>query len=601
MLLNRACYIIIFLLLILFQSRASHIVGGEMSLTHIAGARYQLSLLLYFDGINGQDVVEDSILISSFSKSTNQRIENFFLTSSLNYSNPQLSNNLCKNGLNIRIYTYSSQIFLDENLYRSPQGYYLSWQRCCRANNVSNMLNSGTTGFAFYSEFPQLDLYSGNNSPQFKKISGDYYCIGEQTQIDFGASDADGDELVFSLVSPLAGFSDEFNKVVTGVPGPYPNVNGYSPLPSLNGLQINSEGILSFEPTFSGLFAISVKCEEFRNGVKLGEVRREFLILIRNCPVNGAPEISFFPFGGETEYQINDTIQIKTRNDLCHTIEISDPDPGSNLYYWVDLLDFPIEPPSNPSSGNRRFNICLPSCEDPEFNFFTIRFLVRDDFCPVPAIDFVDVNFRILESEDVPPEIATDFISEDFKLNDLIEFKLFAVDPDSLGLDIKIDGSGFIPSDLEMNFSITNSDCCNAEGQFQWKPECTNILDLEIYGLTFIAEGLNCGTVGRDSLHLEIFVETPDLNPFELMRMPNVLTANGDGLNDVFRLPELTDTPCFDNEFKLFEIYNRWGRKVFESRESNFQWSPAQMPAGDYFYNLILKDGSYKGFIHLLK
>lgn len=54
---------------------------------------------------------------------------------------------------------------------------------------------------------------------------------------------------------------------------------------------------------------------------------------------------------------------------------------------------------------------------------------------------------------------------------------------------------------------------------------------------------------------------------FGFTGMPTAFTPNGDGDNDIFRPVGL-----FGAEFKTFEVYNRWGKKVFETSDINEGW-----------------------------
>ncbi len=51
------------------------------------------------------------------------------------------------------------------------------------------------------------------------------------------------------------------------------------------------------------------------------------------------------------------------------------------------------------------------------------------------------------------------------------------------------------------------------------------------------------------------------------LQVPNAFSPNGDGFNDTYRINQ----QGFD-EFNLLRIYNRWGKLVFETTESNFEW-----------------------------
>ena len=61
--------------------------------------------------------------------------------------------------------------------------------------------------------------------------------------------------------------------------------------------------------------------------------------------------------------------------------------------------------------------------------------------------------------------------------------------------------------------------------------------------------------------------------------IPNAFTPNGDGLNDVFKAKFFCNFSEFD-----FQIFNRWGEKIFESHDSNTGWD------GTYLGNKMLPD-----------
>ncbi|MET4073134.1 hypothetical protein ABIB44_000365 [Hymenobacter sp. UYCo722] len=65
-------------------------------------------------------------------------------------------------------------------------------------------------------------------------------------------------------------------------------------------------------------------------------------------------------------------------------------------------------------------------------------------------------------------------------------------------------------------------------------------------------------------------------HPFPL---PNILTANGDKQNALFKIPASYGTPAL-------KVYNRWGRLVYESAAYGGDWDGAGHPAGVYYYLL---------------
>lgn len=84
--------------------------------------------------------------------------------------------------------------------------------------------------------------------------------------------------------------------------------------------------------------------------------------------------------------------------------------------------------------------------------------------------------------------------------------------------------------------------------------------------------------------------------------IPNIFTPNGDGLNDCFITGIGT---AYDGCFYMI-IYNRWGRKVFETEKSSDCWNglinnKRDADEGTYFYIIHIKEDKYHGFFQLKK
>ncbi|MGQ1890779.1 gliding motility-associated C-terminal domain-containing protein [Thermophagus sp. OGC60D27] len=85
------------------------------------------------------------------------------------------------------------------------------------------------------------------------------------------------------------------------------------------------------------------------------------------------------------------------------------------------------------------------------------------------------------------------------------------------------------------------------------------------------------------------------------LEVPNVFTPNGDGINDEFRVAY--------KSLKKFEmvVFNRWGRKVFESKDPAVGWDGSGQAPGVYYYYIYgegYNEGEvYKkgGAVHLIR
>ncbi|PVY39722.1 PKD domain-containing protein [Pontibacter virosus] len=77
--------------------------------------------------------------------------------------------------------------------------------------------------------------------------------------------------------------------------------------------------------------------------------------------------------------------------------------------------------------------------------------------------------------------------------------------------------------------------------------------------------------------------------------IPNIFTPNNDGKNDVFRV-EYNGRGAFE-----VQLYNRWGKQVYQASTKDFAWSGEGFPAGVYFYLIKTETGTYKGSVTLVK
>lgn len=77
---------------------------------------------------------------------------------------------------------------------------------------------------------------------------------------------------------------------------------------------------------------------------------------------------------------------------------------------------------------------------------------------------------------------------------------------------------------------------------------------------------------------------------------PNVVTPNGDGVNDYFKINGLNNFPG-----SSLNVYNRWGNELYKNDDYKNDWSP-DVTDGTYFYIVNVSDGRIlKGFFQVFK
>jgi gliding motility-associated-like protein len=89
------------------------------------------------------------------------------------------------------------------------------------------------------------------------------------------------------------------------------------------------------------------------------------------------------------------------------------------------------------------------------------------------------------------------------------------------------------------------------------------------------------------------------------LTIPEGFSPNGDGINDVFEIPEI-----FEFEAKL-KVWNRWGDIVFESDRYRNEWNgtcqssfclgQGDLPEGTYYYRLTIEGHNFDSFLTLKK
>ena len=749
-------HVIRFLLLAVFGllpglTMATHIVGGEIELQYLgAGQPYshRINLNLYFDDILGNPGADDqTVVLGIFRKRDGAFLSGVELprvsSEIIAYSVPSCS----VPDLRTRLIRYSLDVTLNASAFSDPGGYYITWERCCRNSSISNINDPGGAASTFYLEFPALvngGQAVNNSSPVFGKATGDYICLNTPFSFNFSAKDPDGDSLVYRLVTPLNGFSNRnvpnparpqsaFENPVFS-PGPYPTISwgsGYSAANEIPGtvpLRVDARtGILNVTANRVGLYVFSVEVTEYRKGVAIGLVRRDFQLKVVDCQKNNAPVMQMRVEGATTFYQRGSLLTLSDTTSTCLNLFITDINAGQTISVIngsgsiAGLTITPASLVTRTGKDTLTAKVCFDACAfSNNGKPFTLFLRATDNGCPQGLSDTLAVQLQVVGSKALKPAASTNLpgAQSTITVGSSLTFNGFGRDAQNGAVSIQAVGRGFTLASAGMSFAPASGTGV-AQSTFAWKAACAQASQAE-YLVDFIAINKRCNVerrdtttvklvakglpslpptirtslpkrvveltispgdtsqgrvqftvfgndgdktdslrltgVGRgfsfteagmqwankngrpelqspfswqatcatlagkteatftldfantdgscqpkntDTTSVVIHLKTPIVN-YDDIRVPNAITPNGDGKNDFFMVISLPLSNCTE-KFERVDIYNRWGKHVYESTKADFKWDAPNLPAGVYYYTVVFGHQTVKSTLLVLR
>ena len=348
-------------LLLPLATLSKHIAGGEMSYTYLGPGsttgtgRYEIRLRLYRDcnapaGAAQLDKEAQIVILqrnSTLPFATLQvplaRIER----AQIQKPDPCFTNPpaIC---FDIGVYTASVELpFVSD-------GYEISYQQCCRINDITNIVNTpfpNEPGAKYLATVPGIQphpLGPRNNSPRFN--GGDTVIVCRETPFtyDFSATDADGDSLAY-----------EFTEAYVNTPAGAPNKGiayapGYSldrPMGPLVDLHRNT-GRMGGRAPQEGVYVVTVQVLEYRDGILINRHRKDLHIRVADC---NSASVDL-----ETTYINCDGLSLTFQNN--------NNDPLIKTYHW----DFGVAGVNNDTSVQQR-----PTFTFPDTGVYRVRLITN--------------------------------------------------------------------------------------------------------------------------------------------------------------------------------------------------------------------------------
>jgi len=181
--------------------------------------------------------------------------------------------------------------------------YVIYYMRCCRNNTILNIIAPNNTGATFFIEITPQSQQNCNNCPTFKSFPPIVVCADFPFEFDHGATDVEGDSLVYEFCTPLAGGGSGAGDPFGGGQGctavrpnpavcapPFQFVSFVSPLYSTT--EPMGPGILKLDPVTGkleglprdlGQYVVGICVKEYRQGVLIGTIHRDFQFNVGTC------------------------------------------------------------------------------------------------------------------------------------------------------------------------------------------------------------------------------------------------------------------------------------------------------------------------------
>ena len=472
---------ILFVIFILIPSilNATHLIGGELTYRCLGGNQYEIKVVIYRDcgptnsnntgfdneGVisiynmnnNLYDVLEHDLAVSEFV------VDEF--TSECMTLPPELC---------VEKGTYTIVTTLPDN----ANGYQIVYQRCCRNDQVINIEDPEDMGSSLVAYIPPPSNVECNSSPVFDSFPPLALCLGTDIEIIQSATDIDGDDLVYSFVAPYHGSSDD-EPTETYAP-PYPQVvweQGYSdlyPMDSDPVINIDSEtGLITGTPIQEGYYVIGIKVEEYRNGLYLGEIIRDFRFLVIDCEVA--------------------TSSVPIADIYCDGLTVAFENESENAfsYYW-DFGDA-----QNPNSSS---SLIEPTYTYPDSGSYEVTLIANPEtFCSDTSVVGFSLYPDLFPFFEIPETICEEDAQYDFF------------------------GSGVIPPSASYSWDFGENALVQTSSELN--PEGVQFVNDGSQEITFLVSYLNCdesytstlNTSGSDVLSIEASASElcePDLVSF---------------------------------------------------------------------------------------
>jgi gliding motility-associated-like protein len=293
----------------------------------------------------------------------------------------------------------------------------ISYYSCCRSTSIT----TGAANNSFYVDAIMNVCQSPcDNSPVFTNAPIAILCLGRDFIYNQGVTDFDVDSttgglldsMVYSFADPMrgagqstpwsGGFSAEKPLTFLGFPK--------TSLPFPRGFHLDTfTGDMMFRPMKVEITVFAIKIEQYRNGKKISETRRDVQIIVIKCPDNDPPVISGINCSSPKPNAFK--AQACAGQTLCFTICTSDKDKDDTVTIsWNAGIPGAIFTVVNKGDRRETGRFCWTPTEAHVSKFpYTFVATAKDNACPVNG--FTARSFQVIVKES--PKLTYDTLAYD--------------------------------------------------------------------------------------------------------------------------------------------------------------------------------------------
>lgn len=381
---KRLLPLLIAMVMISVQARATHQRAAEITYRHISGLTYEVKIITYTYTPSPADRPFLDIYWGDGTSSSLTRTQKINLP----------------DNISLNIYEYKPEMGATTNrhTYSSPGTYMMYMEDPNRNYGVVNIPNSVNVPMYVQTELVINPFLGFNNSPVLLNPPIDVGCVNQLFIHNPGAYDIDGDSLSYRLVSC---------KTTGGI-----DIPGFTQPAASNSFSINpyTGDVIWDKPVMQGEYNIAFVIDEWRNGIKIGSVTRDMQIEILACS-NNPPVIT----------AINDTC-VTAGDNLVFDVTAYDTDGHAVSLDATggpfELSDSPAYIDPDPAAGNDTVLTTFywaTTCAHVQKQPYQVFFKATDDGFPVNLVSYKTVLITVVSP--APENLTADALGSTIRLN----------------------------------------------------------------------------------------------------------------------------------------------------------------------------------------